>query len=194
MLNILGKLWLISDTHFFHQRIKEYCNRPDNWQDLIINNWNSIIQPTDTVLHLGDFALGKKEQIQELVSTLNGKILLLRGNHDRCSNEFYKNLGIDVIHIPFETQFNNKVFIFSHEPIIKKSVMAPNIFNFHGHIHNNPTKGITQNHINLCVEVNDYKPRKFEELYGYIDNLNPIHDSYKRGKKAKINGHTKSQS
>jgi len=28
--------WIISDTHFFHENIGRYCNRPENWQELII--------------------------------------------------------------------------------------------------------------------------------------------------------------
>ena len=52
--------WIISDTHFFHENIGRYCNRPENWQELIFKNWNELISPNETVLHLGDFALGKK--------------------------------------------------------------------------------------------------------------------------------------
>ena len=52
--------WLISDTHFFHANIGQYCSRPDDWQDLIIENWNCFIQPDEIVFHLGDLALGKK--------------------------------------------------------------------------------------------------------------------------------------
>ena len=41
----------------FHQNIGLYCNRPENWQELIIRNWNELVAPHETVLHLGDFAL-----------------------------------------------------------------------------------------------------------------------------------------
>jgi calcineurin-like phosphoesterase family protein len=51
--------WIISDTHFFHENIGRYCDRPDGWQDTIIENWNRMIQPEEIVFHLGDLALGK---------------------------------------------------------------------------------------------------------------------------------------
>jgi len=59
-LTITQNTWIISDTHFFHENIGKYCSRPDNWQQLIIKNWNVLISPDENVLHLGDFALGKK--------------------------------------------------------------------------------------------------------------------------------------
>lgn len=59
--------WLIADTHFFHDNIGRYCTRPEGWQDLILENWNRLIQPGETVFHPGDLALGKKENIETLV-------------------------------------------------------------------------------------------------------------------------------
>jgi len=32
---------------------------------------------------LGDFALGKKSNFEWLISTLNGRLILIQGNHDR---------------------------------------------------------------------------------------------------------------
>ena len=67
---------------------------PDGWQDLIIENWNRFIQPGDIVFHLGDLALGKKEDIEALVPLLNGKLYLMRGNHDRRGKAFYTAWGL----------------------------------------------------------------------------------------------------
>jgi calcineurin-like phosphoesterase family protein len=56
--------WIISwaiATHFFHENLGRYYNRPDGWQEMIIENWNRLIQPDDLVFHVGDLALGKKE-------------------------------------------------------------------------------------------------------------------------------------
>jgi calcineurin-like phosphoesterase family protein len=70
--------WIIAETHFFHANIGQYCDRPEGWQDLIIENWNRYIQPGDIVFHLGDLALGKKEDAEALVSFLNGIIFNAR--------------------------------------------------------------------------------------------------------------------
>ena len=86
--------WIISDTHFYHENIGRYCNRPENWQELIIKNWNDRIAPGDTVLHLGDFALGKKIHFELLTGILNGKMFLIQGNHDRLSQTYCEAHGM----------------------------------------------------------------------------------------------------
>src|SRR3989304_2312958 len=111
--------WLIADTHFFHTNIGQYCDRPDGWQDLIIENWNRFIQPGDIVFHLGDLALGKKEDTEALVPLLNGKLYLMRGNHDRRGKAFYDKLGITLVPDPFQMIYSKKLrLVFSHRPIL----------------------------------------------------------------------------
>jgi hypothetical protein len=70
-LEITLDTWIISDTHFFHENIGKYCSRPENWQELIIKNWNDLVSPEETVLHLGDFALGKKSNF-DLLTSMSG--------------------------------------------------------------------------------------------------------------------------
>ena len=91
---ITPETWIISDTHFFHENIGRYCNRPENWQELIIKNWNDLVTPDETILHLGDFALGKKSHFELLTGILNGKLYLIQGNHDRLSQTFCETHGV----------------------------------------------------------------------------------------------------
>lgn len=49
----------------------------------IINNWNSVVSPEDTVFHLGDVALGQIDKSLACVSALNGHKICVLGNHDR---------------------------------------------------------------------------------------------------------------
>ena len=67
-LEITLDTWIISDTHFFHENIRRYCNRPENWQELIIKNWNDLVSPDETILHLGDFALATKAILTSLLA------------------------------------------------------------------------------------------------------------------------------
>ena len=76
-----------SDTHFGHQRIIELCNRPfgsvDEMNEVMIDRWNAVVKPGDTVIHFGDVALGKIAESLPLIGRLNGTKVLIPGNHDR---------------------------------------------------------------------------------------------------------------
>lgn len=47
------KIFITADTHFNHEAIKEYCGRPDNYENLIWNSFNNL-SGNHTLIHLGD--------------------------------------------------------------------------------------------------------------------------------------------
>lgn len=89
--------YIISDTHFGHANILNFepCRNTamridghENHDEWLIENWNSVVKPDDVVLHLGDFAF---KQIQEVQPLLNGRKILILGNHDRKGIQTYKD-------------------------------------------------------------------------------------------------------
>ena len=160
--DLTSNTWIISDTHFFHTNIGRYCDRPDGWQDLIVENWNRLVRPDETVFHLGDLALGKRADIEALVPTLNGRIFMIRGNHDRRSRGFYAGLGIQLVKEPFVMDRDPwPRLIFSHWPVFP---IPKDALNLHGHIHNNPHPEVGPQHVNLSIEVRDYRPWRLGEV------------------------------
>jgi calcineurin-like phosphoesterase family protein len=154
--------WIISDTHFFHANIGRYCERPDGWQEMIIENWNRFIQPEDVVFHIGDLVLGRKDNLESLAFLLKGQIYLMQGNHDRRGSAFYQQLGITLVPDPYRLSHPSGLrLIFSHRPLLP---VEPGVLNLHGHIHNNPTHELGERHVNLCVEVRDYRPWSLGEI------------------------------
>jgi calcineurin-like phosphoesterase family protein len=151
-----------SVTHFFHENIGRYCDRPDGWHETIIANWNRLIQPEEIVFHVGDLALGKRDNLVGLVPLLFGKLYLMRGNHDRRSNAFYQQLGITLVPDSLRVRHHTgQRLVFSHRPIVP---LEPDVLNLHGHIHNNLVPELGERHINLCVEVRDYRPWRLGEV------------------------------
>lgn len=80
-------VYFVSDSHFGHSRIIQYCNRPfssvDHMDETLIKNWNNVVKPSDFVYHLGDFAFYRdQKQTRNVIRSLNGNIVLIRGNHD----------------------------------------------------------------------------------------------------------------
>jgi len=168
----INRIWITSDNHFFHKRIAMYANRPDNHNEIMLNNWNSMIEKDDIVLHLGDIAFGKFVGIAELFSCLNGIIYLIPGNHDRKKElKFYSNF----INIISETEvLPYKNYIFSHRPQYN---VPENITNIHGHVHGH--SWTDNQHINVCVENTFYKPVKLEVLL-YAEDLTGILQTYNK--------------
>jgi len=120
-----------SDTHFSHQRTLQFSRRP--FADVaamdaaLITNWNSIVQPEDTVYHLGDF--GAEESLAYL-SHLNGRVIFLPGNYEtpemveaiaRTCRIITPNTIIEVeghrfqlVHEPDEATPSSEFFLFGH--------------------------------------------------------------------------------
>lgn len=155
------KYFIIADTHFGHENIIRYCNRPfrtaEEMNRALIQNWNSTVSKNDTVFVLGDFAFGK-ELIKEIAPKLNGRKILIKGNHDDYRNEYYRNCGFEeVSEYPILFGF----YLLSHEPL-QLSETTP-YFNYYGHVHNDMK--YVDNLTSRCVSVEriGYKPFCFYE-------------------------------
>lgn len=144
----MSKIFVTSDHHFFHGNIIKYCNRPfasyQEMNDYMIEKWNEVVQEGDIVLHLGDFAFRGKANL--IRPQLNGKIILVRGNHDLSVSE---SDGFIII----EGNLVIGNVIFSHRPLEKEDILE-GFINVHGHIHNKTS----YNGLNVSVEMTDYKP------------------------------------
>lgn len=79
-------VWYSSDPHFGHVNILKYCGRPfvdvDEMNAAIVDRWNAVVKPADSVWVLGDVALSTKNLGP--VAQLNGRKTLVAGNHDSC--------------------------------------------------------------------------------------------------------------
>lgn len=81
------EIYFTSDLHFGHENIIKYCNRPFNsveeMNEGLIELWNSVVDPNDTVWILGDLVMGRVNESLKHVERLNGFKVLFCGNHDR---------------------------------------------------------------------------------------------------------------
>jgi calcineurin-like phosphoesterase family protein len=74
-------IFFTSDTHFGHQNIIDFCDRPwrtaDEMNEALIERWNRLVGPNDTIYHLGDFAMKiRDDEIRAIVRRLNGHKIL----------------------------------------------------------------------------------------------------------------------
>lgn len=152
------RVFITSDSHFGHKNIIEYCNRPfadvDEMNAALIERWNSVVGKDDMVIHLGDVGLGSREKIGAIVRQLNGRKMLIMGNHDHFRENQYREMGFETV-----SRFPilwNKFFLLSHAPL-ELSETNP-FFNIYGHIHTDEEYQDTSNSKCVCVERTNYTP------------------------------------
>lgn len=173
--------WLTSDLHLGHENIIKYCDRP--FQDVremdgvIIDHWNTMVGPRDMVYVIGDVSFHSSERTVELVRSLNGYKVLLKGNHDlRRTDTFWLRAGFDSVLDQTIIKSRNGVDIeLSHYPFWGGYTPATKIL-FHGHSHNQFKGKIHiangRSLLNFSVECWDYKPVHIEQAFTTVEQMN----------------------
>lgn len=181
-----SKVFFTSDTHFGHQNIIHFCNRP--WATIaehdqaLIENWNATVPEDAVVFHLGDFSYkgGGFPTIQHLKGLLHGQIVLISGNHDPDTRkpQIIQNLQqlFDGVFDQLEITVEDQRILMNHFPLLT----WPHAYGEHstwqifGHVH--LRKGITGSDafiVEQCcrptqyevgVDLNGYHPVSFQNL------------------------------
>lgn len=137
----MSNIWIISDTHFNHN--KDFIYQPRGFANIqemnekIISCWNTIVQPNDIVYHLGDVFFGDTVEGINLVHKLNGKIRLAMGNHD--TNARLKELSllsnIEDIQFGYRLKIEKSTFLLTHYPQLTGNYNNSKTYSIHGHTH-----------------------------------------------------------
>jgi calcineurin-like phosphoesterase family protein len=178
--------FVISDHHLGHTNSWEKFKLEDGsplrpftsteeMNETMIERHNAKVKEQDTVYFLGDVVINKK--YLELVKRMNGRKILIRGNHDIFKDEEYREVGFEQIH--GVRVFVDK-FILSHIPLHPDCVSERFRVNVHGHLHANQVMRTRTNMVHgymtglvtepdpqylcVCVEQTDFTPLHFDEV------------------------------
>lgn len=141
----MSKIWLTSDLHFCHDREFLYGPRGfSNVEDMnkaIVERWNNVVQPEDTVYVLGDIMLNNNERGLKLLKSLKGEIHIILGNHDTATREaLYKDCW-NVVEVALAARLKYKKYHFfmTHYPCntgnLEKESLKQCTLNLYGHTH-----------------------------------------------------------
>ena len=153
----------------------------------MIERWNEVVGPNDIVYHLGDMFCcslkNKVHYVRYIISSLNGNIILIPGNHDyEYSLNIYRSEGIHVIeevylivntvllsHYPRRVintpRYKDSYRIVSIKEKLKKVYKKNGCkHHFYGHSHNYPAT--KKNELNVCCNLHDYYPLNIVKLLG----------------------------
>jgi len=184
MENIINKInrdtFVISDHHFGHKNINKFepirlemaekLGYVDT-EKMMIDLWNSVVKPKDTVLYLGDFAFSG---VEKNLKKLNGEVVFIYGNHDKgnLSTDF---IGVKGLHI----QFNEDELVHSMDDKLYSGII----------------KEIDGKMIMFChypLEYNDSYDMMKEKIVNRITKLKEYYDNF--GCDILIHGHVHSNS
>lgn len=183
-----------SDLHIGHRNIIKYCNRPfadvDEMNTALVDRWNDAVSDDDTVYVLGDFALGDFTQSLEVGSLLQGRKVLVVGNHDRCfhvspgkrermEQRYIDEAGFaEIRHGTTTLQLGEHSVLASHFPYKDEGdsryvELRPKAYGrtwlLHGHVHDRWKVRAADRMVNVGVDVWDYAPIAEETLVAIIE-------------------------
>ena len=180
----MSKTFVTADQHFGHSNIIKHCNRPfasaRDMDSALIKNWNSVVGKEDLVYVVGDFCWCKGSDylnVDKMVSQLNGRKILILGNHDNLKSFAYVAAGFESAHTSFEIGTN---LVMVHDPA-SAVMFADRKFILHGHIHGlwdrNEVKGRLL--VNVGVDVHGFKPIPLAVLVGEAETLTFVGPAYR---------------
>lgn len=170
-----------SDNHFFHRNIIRLSERPfsdmEEMHTTMISKWNNRVSNKDTVYILGDFSFGGGKETNGILEQLNGKKVLIKGNHDNYLSDKLFNYNLfESIHPYMEIKDLNKIVVLFHFPILEWKGFYKGGIHLYGHVHNKAMRydllpNPSHNALHVGVDTNDFEPKTLSELITKV-NLN----------------------
>jgi calcineurin-like phosphoesterase family protein len=170
--------FVIADTHFGHANMlnfKRKDGRPvrpfssaEEMDETMIQNWNSVVNDSDYVYHLGDVCFDVKKYLLEIRPRLKGKLRLIIGNHDErnlTNPDFMRSFE----KVRFWYSIKEHDIIASHIPLMPSQFKGKCKRNVHGHIHEKHVReygDFPQLPLWACVSVEhiNYTPVNVDDL------------------------------
>lgn len=176
----MKRRFVISDQHFAHDncyrftrrdgtRLRPWAENAAQADEMMIDAWNAVVRPGDTVYHLGDVSIRKTGL--SLLDRLHGRKVLIRGNHDIFKLKDYAAHFADI-------RGTHKLgsFVLSHYPLHPDHIPPWCSANIHGHIHADRVMKRTwwgrrhpdPRYFNACVEIIGLAPLDIEDVAARI--------------------------
>lgn len=156
--------FVTADSHFNHLSILRHCERPflsiEDHDEALIASWNEVVSKKSTTIIIGDFAWKNADRY---LGRLNGKKILILGNHDHNNQEVLRNFT-KVENLWVNKQDGLQV-TFCHYPMASwPGSCYPNSWHLHGHCHGRMTEHDDFRRMDCGVDVSPirYAPIPWE--------------------------------
>lgn len=177
----MSKVYVISDTHFGHANILKFTDEngklfrgdlfanPDEMDQAMEENYNSIVEDQDIVYHLGDVYFGPAAKADAILSRLKGRKRLILGNHDDGKDPILQKHFQKIYAWRKWPEYN---CILTHMPLHPSGMYGKTLLNVHGHIHEKVIADAR--YINASVEQTNFSPILLETLIARAPVPEPV--------------------
>lgn len=167
-------IWFTSDNHFGHANIIKFSNRPfanvQEMNEIMILNWNKVVQPGDTVYHLGDFSFLDEDATCKILDRLHGNKMLILGNHDKrihskTRHHFgfvkdYYELKVDDL----DGRDGRQMIVLMHYSMRTWNKAHFGTWQLYGHSHNNLHDDPNLLSMDVGVDAHNFTPISYSEV------------------------------
>lgn len=169
----MSNVRFIGCLHLGHEWMAKYrgfsCS--EEHDNFLINSWNKVVHKKDLTFILGDVTM-EKSQYYPLLDKLNGRKIVILGNHD-----LYKDVSYLLNHVESVAgMIDYKGFCLTHCPIHPNEVIYYR-GNIHAHIHqeklfetivrsrdNSSFENTLNKYFNVDAKEINFMPKTIEEL------------------------------
>lgn len=171
-----NRAFFSADTHFWHSNIIKHSHRPfidiELMNRTIIANWNSKVSNQDTILFLGDFALCSEEKAIEILKQLNGKKILIGGNHDEkfiSKEKYFKfrsywDLIVDRLDLQVQDGNDKQLIVLHHYAMRTWNKSHYGSWHLYGHSHNSLPEIKGNLSFDVGVDGHNFFPWNYSEI------------------------------
>jgi calcineurin-like phosphoesterase family protein len=163
----MADVWFTSDFHLGHFNIIRYCNRPfantQEMDDVITDRVNACVKPNDVLYFIGDFCLGRAEQVTAYRKRLACKTIhFIEGNHDKTTRQrqslFASWSSLSGVNV------SQQKIVLCHYAMRVWPHHAQGAWQLYGHSHGNLPDEPLALSLDVGVDTHDFRPWHFEEI------------------------------
>ena len=164
----IDKTFVTSDHHF-----REWthfggllCESSKEQEEEHIALWNSVVGKNDLVLYVGDYSDGIVKDLDDLYRKLNGRIVLIKGNHDVLDDSIYRMAFADVVDRMYIDELK---LLLVHDP--ETATLRPGERMIYGHYHRGMVEPppTTCDSVCVCAKWHGWKPITLAEAIRQMD-------------------------
>ena len=142
----------------------------------MVENWNRVVGKHDTIYHLGDVVIPRPSL--KILNRLNGRKILIRGNHDQGALKDFSQYFEDVRGAFFFKPGSHFLggLVLTHIPVHPDCLSGHYRGNVHGHLHCHQVMingEVDRRYFSACVEQNNFTPVALDTVLDYFSVKKP---------------------